>query len=134
MTQEALKTLTDDDLRAVIAHANNLLKERDRERKESALEQAKAILAQAGLSLKGLAKTKPKRVHENLRAGMRFFNIENPDQIYEVGKGRPPGWFEKGRAKGMLPLPEGANDNTPTPANDNRAKEVKQAAPGASIR
>jgi hypothetical protein len=83
-------------------------------------------LAQAGLSLKGLAKTKPKRVHENLRAGMRFFNIENPDQIYEVGKGRPPGWFEKGRAKGMLPAPEAANETTPSDANNNHTKEIKQ--------
>lgn len=107
MTLETLKTLTDDGLRGVIDQAGNLLKQRDKERKEAALEQARAILTQAGLSLKEVGKTKPKRPdNKTLRAGMRFFNAENPDQIYEVGKGRPPGWFAKGKGK---PVPE--NDN-----------------------
>ena len=115
MTLETLNTFPDDDLRAIIAHAGSLLKQRDRERKENALEQAKAILSQAGLSLKELSKTKPRRAHESLRAGMRFFNSENPHQAYEVGKGRPPGWFTNGKGK-------------PMPANDaERLEPVKKA-------
>jgi hypothetical protein len=113
MTLETLKLLTDDDLRGVIDRAGNLLKQRDRERKESALEQAKAILVQAGLSLKELSRIKAKGASGKavLPAGTKFVNPENPAEFYIAGKGRPPGWFEKLREKGSLPAPEPANDN-----------------------
>jgi DNA-binding protein H-NS len=107
---ETLKTLTDDDLRGIIDQAGNLLKQRDRERKENALGQARAILAQAGLSLKELSKVKAKngKGKAPLPAGTKYLNPDNPVEFYIAGKGRPPGWFDKLRAEGNLPEP--AND------------------------
>jgi len=54
MTIESLETLSDEQLRAVIARAGELLKQHDRERKGKALSDARAILASVGLSLKDL--------------------------------------------------------------------------------
>ena len=54
MTLETLETLDDKKLRAVIVRAGELLKQRDRERKQKALAEARTILASAGLSLKGV--------------------------------------------------------------------------------
>jgi hypothetical protein len=52
---DSLNDLGDDELRAVIDRSNELLADRDRQRKDKALEQARAILTGAGLSLKDVA-------------------------------------------------------------------------------
>ena len=60
MNLDSLEKLGDDDLRAVIARADALLKKHDTERKEKALAEARATLAAVGLSLKDLARKAPK--------------------------------------------------------------------------
>jgi hypothetical protein len=109
VTLEMMKALTDDDLRAAIDYAQTELKERDRQRKEQALQQAKAILAQAGLSLSELSKLKIKGNNKATHAGMIFTNPANPAQVYEPGKGRPPGWFTK---HGGKPVASKANQTS----------------------
>ena len=49
-----LEALADDGLRAVIARAEELLKQHDNERKEKALSEARATLAAVGLTFKDL--------------------------------------------------------------------------------
>ena len=61
MTQDSLEKLPDDELRAVIARAETLLTQHDTERKEKALNEARATLAAVGLSLKDLKGRKPER-------------------------------------------------------------------------
>jgi hypothetical protein len=61
VTQDSLEKLADDELRAVIDRSNELLKERDGQRKEKALEQARAILSGVGLSLRDVATGKAHR-------------------------------------------------------------------------
>lgn len=56
MKLDTLNELKDEELQAVIARSDELLKQRDRERKDKAMEEARAILAGAGLSLKDIAK------------------------------------------------------------------------------
>lgn len=36
----------------------------------------------------------------------RYVNPANPDQAYELGRGRPPRWFSDLEASGRLPEPE----------------------------
>lgn len=54
MTLDSLETLSDEQLRAVIARAGQLLKQHDRERKQKALADARTLLAAAGLSLRSV--------------------------------------------------------------------------------
>jgi hypothetical protein len=119
---ETLKALPDEELRAITEQIDMLLKERDRERKEQALEKARAILSQAGLNLHDVAKARA--VKPALKAGARYVNPDEVTQSYIVGNGRPPGWFERLRAKGRLPVPVQLQ-----PANDNQkdAGPIKRA-------
>jgi hypothetical protein len=55
MTLDSLEKLQDDDLRRVAARCGELLGEHDRQRKEKALSDARALLASVGLSLKDLS-------------------------------------------------------------------------------
>jgi hypothetical protein len=36
----------------------------------------------------------------------RYVNPANPEQAYELGRGRPPRWFSELEASGQLPDPE----------------------------
>jgi hypothetical protein len=54
MTLDSLEALSDEQLTAVIARAGELLKQHDRQRKEKALTDARAILAAAGLNMKNV--------------------------------------------------------------------------------
>jgi hypothetical protein len=55
MKLELLDSLKDDDLRAIIGRAEELLKQHDRERKDKALEDARVILEAAGLNLRDVS-------------------------------------------------------------------------------
>ncbi len=66
MVLETLKALPDEELESVITFAQQQLKERDRQRKEKAKEQANAILKAAGLTLQDI---KPKGRPKNALHG-----------------------------------------------------------------
>lgn len=51
----SLDASTDDELRLVIGKSERLLEERDQQRKKAALDHARAILAEAGLTYPGEA-------------------------------------------------------------------------------
>ena len=103
--------------------AGELLKEREHARQRDAIEQARAILAGAGLSVQDMlggtgrsaAGGKAARgtaVDGNAsgtsaapRKGARYANPDNPTQIHERGRGREPNWFKALRERGELPEP-----------------------------
>lgn len=58
--RETLKQRSDDDLKAIIADAQSILDERDKQRKDEAMRQIRAIAAEHGLSIEA-RKTGKKR-------------------------------------------------------------------------
>jgi hypothetical protein len=108
MSGDAIKKATDDELRQWMTQADAELKARAEKRKQDAIAEIKRIAGTVNIhvSIGGRGKAK-----STLTAGDRYVNPDNPAERYTVGKGRPPGWFEKRRAKGALPPPEVASEN-----------------------
>jgi hypothetical protein len=111
MTSETLQGLTDEQLREVIARSEQLLKDRDRERKENALAEARTLLSSVGLSLKSLS-GKSARKSVVYKGGHLYRHPAKPELVWNA-KGQKPNWLrdlEKhgGRAEEM---PEPANGN-----------------------
>jgi DNA-binding protein H-NS len=99
MTVESVETLSDEQLQAVITRAGELLRQHDRERKEKALADARAILASAGLSLKdGAAKgrtTKTQAAAQKVyRSGHSYQHPTKPELVWNA-KGQKPGWLRE---------------------------------------
>jgi DNA-binding protein H-NS len=121
MTLEALfkelETHEDDELRGVITRSDEILKKRDKERKEEALETARAILQIAGLTFQdavGKAKN-GKAKSPAYRGGFRYQHPSKPELVWSA-KGQKPTWLRELEAQGghlkELP-PIAANDNEP---------------------
>jgi hypothetical protein len=97
MTFDSLEALNDEQLQAIIARAGELLKQHDRERKEKALADARAILAGAGLSLKDVAaKGRGIKAAELpvYRGGHRYQHPTKPELAWNA-KGHKPGWLRE---------------------------------------
>jgi DNA-binding protein H-NS len=94
VTPDMLQKLDDAALQAVIAQAEGLLKQRDEERKAKALEQARAILEEAGLKLKDVATGKP---HKNGKGqvyhGGHRYQHPDDESLTWGGKGKKPRWL-----------------------------------------
>jgi DNA-binding protein H-NS len=116
MTQDSLEKLGDDDLRAVIARAETLLKQHDTERKEKALSEARATLAAVGLTLKDLARKSPvaKPKGPVYHVGHSYQHPTNKALIWS-GKGKKPGWLTALEAEGTKAVELPVNDNVPLP-------------------
>ncbi len=119
MKPDSLNELSDDELKAVIGRANELLKERDRQRKDKAVEEARAILAGAGLSLKDAAAGKAHKGGNgkppSYQGGHYYRHPSRPDLAWNA-KGQKPGWLRDLEAEGRRAVevpPEHANDNIP---------------------
>lgn len=102
MKTETLETLNDGELQTVIARCNELLKERDRQRKDEALEQARAILSGAGLNLRDVASGK---THKNggkgpvYHGGHQYQHPTNKALNWNA-KGQKPHWLRELEAEG----------------------------------
>lgn len=96
MKLDMLNDLKDEELQAVIDRSNELLAERDRQRKEKALEQARAILTGAGLSLRDVAAGKSQKNGNGKTAvyhsGHQYQHPTNRTLLWS-GKGKKPGWL-----------------------------------------
>lgn len=115
----ALDALDDAQLRDVIHRAEELLKQRTEGKRQEALDRARAILSEAGLSMQdlvgnagGATRGRPagagkgaKKASTGGKAGARYANPADPSQVYESGRGRAPKWYGELRAKGELPEP-----------------------------
>jgi DNA-binding protein H-NS len=109
---DSLAALDDDGLRAVIARAETLLKERDEDRKAKAMEQARTLLASVGLSLKDL-NGKGKKAAKGIvyRKGVTYQHPTNKALVYG-GHGKKPHWLSELEAEGGKAI-EIVNDNAP---------------------
>jgi hypothetical protein len=96
MKLDMLDSLKDDELKAVIARCNDLLKAHDRERKDKALEEAGAILAAAGLNLKDVArKGKSQKSKTPAYRGGRHYQHPVKKELVWNAKGKKPGWLRE---------------------------------------
>jgi hypothetical protein len=120
MKTEMLDTLNDDELRGVITHAQELLKTHDRERKDHALEQARALLSSVGLTLKDVAGKGAKR-SASYRGGHHYQHPSKPDLVWNA-KGQKPNWLRELERDG------GKAVERPEPLNYNAAMPVRKPA------
>jgi hypothetical protein len=100
--QDSLEKCGDDELRAVAARCEELLAERDRQRKDKALEQARAILAGAGLSLKDVAAGKPQKNGGKgpvYHGGHTYQHPSDKTKTWNA-KGQKPTWLRELEASG----------------------------------
>ena len=105
MNLDSLEKLGDDDLRAVIARADALLKQHDTERKEKALAEARTLLASVGLSLKDVARkaSAAKSKGPVYHGGRQYQHPANKALIW-AGKGKKPGWLTALEGEGKVAL------------------------------
>jgi len=111
MTQETLLTLSDEELRGVIARSQELLKRRDQERKENALAEARTLLSSVGLSLKSVAGKAARRTAA-YKGGHLYRHPAKPDLVWNA-KGQKPNWLRDLEKHG------GRAEEVTAPANDN---------------
>jgi DNA-binding protein H-NS len=104
MKPDMLDGLEDDELRAVIARAETLLKQHDTERKEKAMEQARATLAAVGLSLKDLNGKSRKAAKGPVYHGGHTYQHPTNKALTYNGKGKKPGWLTALEAEGKMAL------------------------------
>jgi DNA-binding protein H-NS len=115
MKTDLLDTLSDDELRAVIARAHELLKTHDKERKEHALAEARTLLSAVGLTLKDVAGKSAKRPPA-YRGGHHYQHPMKPDLVWNA-KGQKPNWLRELEREGgkAVEVSEAANDNAAMP-------------------
>ncbi len=102
-----LNGLSDADIQKLIEDGQELLKARAKQRREEALEAAKAALAGAGLTPQDLIAATRKRSTgaAALPSGQKFVNPDNPKQTWTSGRGRRPTWFQALERAGRIPAP-----------------------------
>lgn len=100
-----IEHFTIEQLEELIDGAKSLLAVRIRERKAQAMVQARAILEQAGVSPRELARTKAEKKQTlALKQGRKYVNPERPDESWIAGKGRRPKWVAELDTRGVMPL------------------------------
>jgi hypothetical protein len=100
MKLESLETLNDDELRAIISRCNELVAQHDRDRKAKAMEQARAILAASGLSLKDLAGARITPAKGPLYKGGQVYQHPSDKSLVWHAKGQKPKWLREIEANG----------------------------------
>jgi hypothetical protein len=98
---DLLAKCEDDELLAVKTRCEELLAQHDRQRKDKALEQARAILAGAGLNLRDVANGKPKNGSKGpvYHGGRQYQHPTNKALIWKA-TGQKPGWLRELEASG----------------------------------
>jgi alpha-ketoglutarate-dependent taurine dioxygenase len=117
MKLETLDALNDNELQAVIARSEELLKNRDDDRKAKALSEARALLASVGLSFKDVAGSKAaKHVKPSAnRCGQVYQHPTNKTLVWNA-KGQKPGWLRELEVHGGKAIELSlANDDAPAP-------------------
>jgi hypothetical protein len=113
MILETIKGLTDEELQDLIIRAQELLKERDRERKDNAVAEARALLASVGLSLKDVAAKAVKRTAAVTYEGGQNYRHPTKAELLWNAKGQKPGWLRDLEKNGgrAIEIPEAATSN-----------------------
>jgi DNA-binding protein H-NS len=115
MRLDTLDTLKDDDLRAVISRAEELLRQHDRERKDKALVDARAILEAAGLSLKDVASRSNGKTRGPVYVGGRRYQHPTKKELTWTAKGQKPNWLRQLEKEGSRAV-ELPGDDSPQAA------------------
>lgn len=103
MKLDSLNELKDEELLAVIGRSQELLKQRDDERKAKALSEARTLLASVGLSLKDLGGKKvAKKDGWKPSQGRLYQHPDDPGKTWN-GRGPHPGWVNDLIASGRHP-------------------------------
>jgi DNA-binding protein H-NS len=103
MKMDTLDALKDEELQSVIARSNELLNERDRQRKDKAIETARATLAAVGLSLKDLnGKSKNKAAKGPVYHGGHTYQHPGNKALVWNAKGKKPGWLVALEGEGKM--------------------------------
>ena len=129
MTLDSLDSLKDEELQAVIERSQHLLKERDKARKDKAVEDARGILAAVGLSLKDVAgKGRGGNAKATAYRGGRHYQHPVKKELVWNAKGQKPNWLRElesqgGRAVEMTPEP--AVTDTPRGMEAGEKRMVK---------
>ena len=105
MNPDTLNKLGDQELKQVIAAAQDLLLTRAEKRRNDAMEQIRKIAAEVQINVSFDGGRKVKTSKAALKAGDCYVNPADALQSYTVGKGKPPYWFAALREKGRLPSP-----------------------------
>jgi DNA-binding protein H-NS len=89
-----LDVLQDGELRTTIEQAEGILKQRDADRKAKAIENARATLAAAGLTLKDLGGNSKRKAARGpvYHSGHTYQHPANKTLLWN-GKGKKPGWL-----------------------------------------
>jgi len=97
-----LDAFNDDDIREVRALCDKVLKSRDDDRKAKAMEQARATLAAAGLTLKDLARARAKTPKgPQYKGGHTYQHPTNKTLVWNA-KGQKPKWLRELEADGGI--------------------------------
>jgi DNA-binding protein H-NS len=122
---DSLDGLSDEELRAAITHANELLKAHDEERKAKALADARAlkakaltdaraVLASVGLSLKDMSAKKARSGKAPVyHIGRQYQHPTNKTLTWN-GKGKKPAWLRELEGEGEKPV-EAVDGNASAP-------------------
>jgi hypothetical protein len=97
---DMLDAFSDEDVREVRTLAEKVLKRRDDERKEKAMEQARATLAAVGLTFKDLTGIKAKAPKgPSYRGGLVYQHPNNKALVWHA-KGQKPKWLRELEGEG----------------------------------
>ena len=95
---EGLKSLEDDQLKELIAAANNVIDARRSEQKKEAMDQIKRLAAEHGLQVDVKAEG-GKASKSRTPLPPKFANPDNPEQTWS-GRGARPKWFKQALTSG----------------------------------
>lgn len=113
VNQAMLDGFNDDDVREIKALCDKILKLRDDARKAKALEEARAMLASVGLTLKDLAGGKGRPSKGPAYKGGHVYQHPSNKTLAWAAKGKKPGWLVSLEAAGGVAVEIPANDNVP---------------------
>lgn len=113
---DMLDAFSDEELREIKVLADKLLKKRDDERKAKAMEDARATLAAAGISLKDLIKAKIKPGNGPSYKGGHIYQHPTDKTLVWQAKGQKPKWLRELEGGGGVAIELTANDNAPSTA------------------
>jgi hypothetical protein len=100
-----LNELQDGELRTVIGQSEGLLKQRDEARKAKAIEDARATLAAAGLTLKDLnGKGRTKAAKGPVYHGGHTYQHPTNRALMWNAKGKKPGWLVELESQGKAAI------------------------------
>lgn len=114
MLLDSLEKLADDDLRNIAARCQALLKQRDTERKESAIAEARATLAAAGLTPKDIVRKSPVKVRTQSRA-VNYHQHPTDQSLTWNGTGKKPAWLVELEKSGGSAVEATWQDNAKMP-------------------